>query len=163
MSGRQHRWVLLLFPRTWRDRYAEEFLALLEAEGLTLAAVADIAKTAALERITNLFTKRRRAMAAGPPNPIALSTKPSAILPVLMSLAALALVGTYLLINGVKRQADEGATAHIFQILVVAQIPVIGFFVLRWIRSNPLTCLIMLGIQALALAAALFPVWYFHL
>lgn len=155
--------LVRLFPRRWRERYAEEFLALLEAEDLSLAAAADIVKTAALEWGRYLFAKRRHAMPAGPKRLIALSTKPSAVLPVLMSLAALALVGVSVAVNGRGHASDEGAAAHIFQILVVAQVPVIGFFILRWMRSQPLACLAMLAVQALALAAALLPVWYFHL
>ena len=102
-------------------------------------------------------------MPAGPQSVFALSAKPSAALPVVMSLAALSLVAGYIDTSGGKRETDEGALAHIFQLLVVAQVPVVGFFILRWIRTNAMACLIILGIQALALAAALFPVWYFRL
>jgi hypothetical protein len=102
-------------------------------------------------------------MPAGPRSLFALSFKPSAVLPVLMSLAAFALVAAYIAVSGVPHPADENAVAHIFQILVVAQVPVIGFFILRWVRSRPVACLFVLAIQGLALAAALLPVWYFHL
>jgi hypothetical protein len=156
----RHRWLTGLFPRAWRARYAEEFLALLEAEGLTLAAAADIVKTAAFEWAAHL---RRHAMPAGPRSLFALSFKPSAVLPVLMSLAAFAMVAAYIAVKGVPHPSDENAVAHIFQILVVAQVPLIGFFALRWGRNNPLACLFVLAIQALALTAALLPVWYFHL
>ena len=163
MSRHRHAWLIGLFPRRWRERYAAEFLALLDAEGLSLAGVADIVKTAAFEWGRYLFAQRRHAMPAGPKRLFVLSAKPSAVLPVLMSLAALTLVLAYLFIGGARRQADEGALAHIFQILVVAQVPVVGFFVLRWVRTDLRACLAVLGIQALALAAALAPVWYFHL
>jgi len=163
MSGRRHGWLVRFFPRRWRERYGDEFLALLEAEGLTLAGIADIVKSAALEWAAGLFVERRQPMPAGPKSFSALSAKPSAALPVVMSLAALALVLFYIVASGGRREADEGAVAHIFQILVVAQVPVIGFFIVRWIRSNPLACFAVLGVQALALAAALFPVWYYRL
>jgi hypothetical protein len=44
--------------------------------------------------------------------------KPSAFLPLAMSFAALATVLVHVAIFGVARQADEGAAAHIWQILM---------------------------------------------
>jgi hypothetical protein len=54
-----------------------------------------------------------------------------------MATLALALVLGHAAIYGVAREPDEGAAAHIFQLLVVAQIPVAIYFVLRWVRASP--------------------------
>jgi hypothetical protein len=165
MNGRRHGWLVRLFPRAWWERYGDEFLALLEAEGLSLAGVADIVKTAAFEWGRALIIEGRHLMSMGPKSLVAVSAKPSAILPVLMSLVALvvAIIGVTSVLSSGRRPADEGALAHIFQILVVAQVPVIGFFILRWIRSNARAVVLVLAVQGVALAAALLPVWYFKL
>ena len=54
--------------------------------------------------------------------------QPGAFLPIAMSLAALAMVLGHNAISGVVHEADEGAAAHIFQVLMAAQIPVVAFF-----------------------------------
>ena len=88
--------------------------------------------------------------------------KPVAFLPILMSLAALATVGIYIAFHGVARQADEGAAAHIWQLLMALQIPLIGWFVLRWLLKAPKPALLVLAIQAGAILAALAPVYLLH-
>jgi hypothetical protein len=35
-------WLLTLYPRAWRDRYAEEFLALLESQPASIGVVVDV-------------------------------------------------------------------------------------------------------------------------
>jgi hypothetical protein len=87
-----------------------------------------------------------------------LGKKPSALIPVAMSLLALMLIAVEVSIHGVRPERDEGALAHLYQLLVVGQIPVISFFVLRWLRQAPLQGLRVVVAQALALAAALVPV-----
>ena len=36
------RWVLTLYPRQWRDRYGEEFLALLESQPVSIGVFVDV-------------------------------------------------------------------------------------------------------------------------
>jgi hypothetical protein len=43
-------WLLRLYPRTWRDRYGEEFLALLDSRGITGSQVIDVVASASSER-----------------------------------------------------------------------------------------------------------------
>jgi len=85
--------------------------------------------------------------------------KPSAFLPIVMSLAALATVGIYVALHGPAPQADEGAAAHIWQLLMAAQIPVMAYFALRWLWKAPKPVLLILAIQAAAIVAALAPVY----
>ena len=80
-----------------------------------------------------------------------------------MSLAALATVLTHIAIFGAVREPDEGAAAHIWQLLMAGQAPVIAWFAIRWLRRAPRQALQMLGIQAAAALAAMFPVWWLGL
>lgn len=87
---------------------------------------------------------------------------PSAWLPIAMSLAALSLVVGHITIYGAVREADEGTAAHLWQILMVAQIPIIAFFAIKWLPRTPGPALAVLALQGIAgLAAA--PVFYFNL
>jgi len=88
--------------------------------------------------------------------------QPSAFLPVAMSLAALATVLGHIALFGVARQADEGAAAHIFQLLIVAEIPIVAFFAIRWIPRAPREAMLVLALQAAAGLAALAPVFYYN-
>ena len=91
--------------------------------------------------------------------------RPSAFLPLAMSAAALVLVLAHVAVVGVAaaRQPDEGATAHIFQLLLVAQLPFVAFFAIKWLPRAPRISLPVLAIQAVAVIAALAPVYFFNL
>ena len=73
---------------------------------------------------------------------------PSAWLPLAMSLAAMALVLGHVALFGIVRQADEGAAARIFQLIMVAQAPIIAFFALRWLPRSPKETMLVLALQA---------------
>jgi hypothetical protein len=83
----------------------------------------------------------------------------SAFLPPVLSFAALFTVAIHVALFGIARQADEGAAAHIWQLLMAAQIPIIAFFAIKWLPREPLRTLAVLGIQACAALAALAPVY----
>ena len=85
--------------------------------------------------------------------------QPSAFIPVGMSLAALGIVLIHITISGTARQADEGTAAHLWQLLMAAQIPIIGFFALRWLPQSPPSALPVLALQAIAALGALAPVY----
>ncbi|MBV9455497.1 MAG: hypothetical protein JOZ19_15495 [Rubrobacter sp.] len=89
--------------------------------------------------------------------------KPSAFLPVAMSFAALATVFFHIAMYGATREADEGTAAHIWQLLMVGQVPIVAFFVIKWLPQTLRQALPVLVLQALAVLAALAPVWYFDL
>lgn len=84
---------------------------------------------------------------------------PSAFLPPAMSVAALITVAIYVALYGVARQADEGTAAHIWQILMAAQIPVIAFFAVKWLPRERIRAMAVFAIQAVAALAALAPVY----
>jgi hypothetical protein len=89
--------------------------------------------------------------------------KPGAFLPVGLSLAALATVLIHIVIYGVAREADEGAAAHIFQLLMIAQVPIVVFFAIKWLPRFPRQALLVLALQAVAGLAALAPVFFLKL
>jgi hypothetical protein len=76
-----------------------------------------------------------------------------------MSLAALCVVLVHIAFYGVARQADEGTAAHLWQLLMAGQIPVIAFFAIRWLERAPRQALVVLALQFLAGAAAAAPVF----
>jgi hypothetical protein len=89
---------------------------------------------------------------------MALIRKPSAFLSIAMSVSALALLAVALAVSGVRHDRDEGAAAHLFQWLMVGQVPIIAFFAIKWLGRDTRAALSILALQALAIGAALLPV-----
>ncbi len=84
---------------------------------------------------------------------------PSAFLPLAMSFGALATVIIYVAIFGPAPQADEGTAAHIWQILMAGQIPIIVFFAIKWLPRTPKQAMLVLVLQGSAALMALAPVY----
>jgi len=80
-----------------------------------------------------------------------------------MSITALAIVLIHIVRLGTAREVDEGTSAHLWQILMAGQVPIIAFFAIRWLPRNPKPALLILAIQAIAGIAALGPVYYLGL
>jgi hypothetical protein len=89
--------------------------------------------------------------------------RPSAFLPVAMSVAALALVIGHVAVFGAVREADEGTAAHMFQLLIAAQLPIVVLFAIKWLPRAPSQAWRILALQAGAALVALAPVFLFHL
>jgi len=90
---------------------------------------------------------------------LAMWKRPSAFLPVAMSAGALATVIAYLVLHGPAPQADEGAAAHIWQLLMAAQIPFVLFFAVKWFPQSPRHAGRILVLQVAAAVAAFAPVF----
>jgi len=78
---------------------------------------------------------------------------PSAFLPLAMSIVALTMVIGHVvpdvIQNGhVLHAADEETDAHIWQLLMAAQIPVLAFFAIKWLPRAPRQTLKVLALQA---------------
>ena len=86
--------------------------------------------------------------------------QPAAIIPIAMSIAALATVLYHVAMSGIAPQADEGAAAHIWQLLMAGQAPVVAFYAVKWLPRAPRTALLVLAVQAGAALAALAPVYW---
>ena len=93
----------------------------------------------------------------------AIIKKPSAFLPVAMSFGALAVVLFHVAIFGAAREADEGAAAHIYQLLMVAQLPLLLFFAIRWLPRSPKQAAQVMALQVGAVITALAPVYFLGL
>jgi hypothetical protein len=148
------RWLLRAYPSAWRERYGQEFEDLLHADPGGPRTVFDILRSALRERWSPP-PHAGLVMNANSGSVLSLSKQPSAFLPMAMSIAALAVVVVSLARFGVPPpHADEGATAHTWQLLMLFQVPGIAWFAFKWVRKTPRLALCVLGIQvALALAA----------
>lgn len=91
--------------------------------------------------------------------------KPSAFLPVIMSIVALSVVLGSIAEVGIDdlRSGDEGASAHIWQMLMAGQIPVIGFFAIKWLPGAAKQALGVLALQVGAALTAIAPVFLLRL
>lgn len=85
----------------------------------------------------------------------ALIRKPSALIPLMMAFVTLAMPFVYVAFFGNVRQEDEGTAAHLFQLLMVAQVPFIAFFAIKWLPRTPKQALIILVLQGALMIAAL--------
>lgn len=87
---------------------------------------------------------------------------PSAFLPVAMSLGALATVLVFLALHGPAPQPDEGAAAHIWQLLMAGQVPIVLLFGIKWVPRSPRQAVPVLALHAGAALAAMAPVFLLH-
>jgi triacylglycerol esterase/lipase EstA (alpha/beta hydrolase family) len=92
-------------------------------------------------------------------NLLAILKRPSAFLPVVMSLAATAATVLYIALHGTAPQADEGAEAHIWQLMMAGQLPVVAFFAIKWLPQSPRQAAIIMVLQAGAALAATAPIF----
>ena len=102
------------------------------------------------------------------PNPAgkaigAIIKRPSALLPLAMSLTALTLVLVHIAMFGAGREADEGTTAHLWQILMAGQMPILAFFAIKWLPRAPRPTLHVLALHVGAALASMAPVFFLNL
>ncbi len=69
----------------------------------------------------------------------------------------------HIVMFGIAREADEGTAAHIWQILMAGQLPIVAFFAIKWLPQAPRQALEILALQAGAGLAALAPVFFLGL
>ena len=86
----------------------------------------------------------------------------TALLPLAMSIAALALVLGHVASGGV-READEGTAAHLWQILMAAQVPLVGLFAIVWLPRAPREAMLVLTLLVAGVLANLVALSYFNL
>jgi len=80
-----------------------------------------------------------------------------------MSLAALAVLLSFLAMFGVVHEEDEGTAAHLFQLLMGGQVPVVGFFLIKWLPQKPKETLQVLALQIVAALLVATPVFLLEL
>jgi len=160
MNPRFARLLVRLYPRAWRERYGTEFEDLLQTGRGGLRTSVNVVWSALCEHI---FPTRGRTMDEPPHSFRAIVKQPAAFLPLGMSLTALALVLGHVAMFGAVCEADEGAAAHIWQLLMAGQIPVLAFFAIKWLPRAPKQTLCVLALQAGAVLASMAPVFLLNL
>src|SRR5260370_36999999 len=98
----------------------------------------------------------------------AIIRRPSAFLPLAMSLTALAMllgaiVHGYVAGYGVVRETDEGAIAHLWQLLMAGTMPIPAFFAIKCLPRAPRQTLYVIALQAGAALASMAPVFFLNL
>jgi hypothetical protein len=91
---------------------------------------------------------------------VSLIRRPAALLPIAMSVAALALVLGHAAMYGIVHEADEGTAAHIFQLLMAAQAPIVAYFALKELPRAPGQAVRVLALQFGAAVAAFAAVYF---
>ncbi len=90
--------------------------------------------------------------------------KPSAWIPIALSLIVVAMFAIGIALFGPpQREPDEGTGAHLFQIWLVLEVLMIGFFAARWLPQRPTQTLVVLTIQIVAVLALCAPVFILKL
>jgi hypothetical protein len=100
---------------------------------------------------------------AQPTETFVLAKKPIALLPMVLSALALAVVAGRLLFVGTAREVDEGTAAHLFQLFMTMQVPVVVAFLLKYHARFPQAALRVLAGQTACALVAMAPVFYFNL
>jgi hypothetical protein len=162
MRQRIASWLLRLYPRDWRERYGDELQELLESGASGISAVLNVIASALYERLAPA-SRAGGAMNAYFSSVLAMGRRPSAFVPISMSLAALVMVLVTVAVSGVQRGGDEGAAAHLWQILMAGQVPLLAFFLIKWLPRAPKATLSLLALQVLAALAAMAPVYILRL
>lgn len=156
------RWLLHAYPRPWRERYGSEFLELLNTCHGRADTVIDVLWAALRERCVPTV-KSAPVQLVGPGSIRALWARPSGFVPMVLSLAALALLTGRLVTVGIARHGDEGAFAHLWQLLMAGQLPAIAWFALRGLHVAPRAARVVLSIQIALFLAAVAPVYFLGL
>lgn len=86
---------------------------------------------------------------------ISIIKKPSAWIPIVIPLIFFAYLIIYITIFGNVRQEDEGTAAHLFQLWLVLEPFMLGFFAIKWLPRAPKQALLILALQIIA---ALLPI-----
>jgi hypothetical protein len=81
--------------------------------------------------------------------------KPSAWIPILIPLTFFAYLAICIIFFGIVREKDEGVGAHLFQLWLVLEPFLLGFFAVKWLPRAPKQALQILALQILA---ALLPI-----
>lgn len=87
--------------------------------------------------------------------------KPSAFLPLAMSLTAIVTIVVTVATQGTAPQADEGTAAHIWQFLMGSQLPIIVLFAITQMQRSPRAAGQVLALQVAAAVCAAAPVFIF--
>lgn len=157
------RLLTRLYPRRWRERYGDEYEVLLETCQSDLLTLANIICSGIGERI---FPTQGGTVEQASRTFRSLLGQPSAFVPLAMSVTALAMLLCDLAIYGVAHelaQTDEGTVAHLWQILMAGQLPIVAFFAIKWLPRAPKQAIPVVALQVAAVLASMAPVYFLGL
>ncbi len=90
--------------------------------------------------------------------------KPSAWVPIVLSLAALVAMLVSIAIAGVPaRQPDEGVGAHFFQIWLVLETVLVLIFTAKWLPESPKQTILILILQIITILLPMSIVFFLNL
>jgi hypothetical protein len=93
-----------------------------------------------------------------------LITRPTALVPIVMSVAALTILFLALAFGiGTSNDGDEGAAAHLWQLLMIGQLPIVPFFAISWVPRIPRLEIVVLAVQLAAALSSALPVFLLRL
>jgi hypothetical protein len=84
-----------------------------------------------------------------------MTARRSALVLMALSLATLAAFVALLVVGHPAREPDEGTGAHLWQLLMAAQLPLAAFFGITWLPVTPRAAGVVFALQALAIVANL--------
>ena len=149
-----------LYPRSWRERYGEEFEEFLLTGRGGLRAWFDVVRAALVEHFCptkgGMMIERQTTFGT-------VLRQPSALVPMALSLTALAVLLVHIGLFGVAREADEGTAAHIWQLLMAAQLPALVIFGVRWLPKAPKQAMLVFALLVASIVGAMAPVFIFNL
>ena len=93
----------------------------------------------------------------------AILRKPSAWIPIAIPVAFFAYVAVYASFFEIVRESDEGVGAHLFQIWLVLEPFMLGYFAFTWVPRAPRQALSILALQIIAAVMACAPVYLLKL
>jgi len=85
---------------------------------------------------------------------------PSAWIPIVMSLIGVTMVLVHFAVSGIVYEADEGTLAHLWQLLMAGQLPIIAFFAFKWLPRDTRGAVKVLMLQAAAGLASMASVYF---
>jgi hypothetical protein len=89
--------------------------------------------------------------------------RPSAWIPIIIPLIFFAYLVIHITIFGIVREKDEGIGAHIFQLWLVLEPFMVGYFAVKWLPHAPKQAFLVLALQIAAALVACAPVFLLKL
>ena len=89
--------------------------------------------------------------------------KPSAWIPIVIPLTFFAYLVVCISLFGIVQNADEGIAAHLFQLWLVFEPFLVGFFAVKWLPKARKQALFILLFQIIAALLPISVVFYFRL
>lgn len=94
---------------------------------------------------------------------VSIIKRPSAWIPIVIPLIFFEYLIIYITIFGIVREEDEGTAAHLFQLWLVLEPLMVGFFAVKWLQRARKEALIILALQIIAALLPISVVFYLKL